>query len=109
MLTFAKKIQAYEKNDSIRRMDFALDNCFLPAFSDLQKQCNDSGDSVISREIQYVSPGNAGSDQIWDFSKIQYTGKNLVCNMSTTSAQELKDVGTYNVVSTEDGLLILVT
>ena len=37
-----------------------------------------SGDTYNFQEFQFTAPGNAGPNQIWDFSKIQFTGKNPV-------------------------------
>ena len=40
------------------------------------------GDSYNFKEIQFPDPGSAGPNQIWDFSKVQFTGKPLLetCN-----------------------------
>ena len=62
-----------------------------------------SGDSSVYREIQFVDPGNAGPNQIWDFSKIQYTGKNPVSVMQTASSQKIAGVEEYNLLLTESG------
>ena len=62
-----------------------------------------AGDSNKFREIQYVEPGNAGSDQIWDFSKIQLTGKNLDSRMPFAPSQELAGLSNYNVILSDNG------
>jgi len=61
------------------------------------------GDSNEFREIQYVEPGNSGSDRIWDFSKIQYSDKKPIGRISNISSQELAGVGPYNILLSENG------
>jgi len=60
------------------------------------------GDSNTYREIQYVSPGNSGPNQIWDFSKIQFNGKTLTSRLSLTPSRSLNGVGEYNVLLDEN-------
>jgi len=62
-----------------------------------------SGDVNTYREINYVDPGNAGANQIWDFSKIQYNGKNPVSIIESVSSKELSGVGDYNLLLNEGG------
>jgi hypothetical protein len=40
-----------------------------------------SGDSFTFKEIQSPDPGNSGSNQTWDFSMIQFTGKSPVSTL----------------------------
>ncbi|MEI7662943.1 MAG: T9SS type A sorting domain-containing protein [Bacteroidota bacterium] len=61
------------------------------------------GDSSSFREIQFVDPGNAGPNQIWDFSKIEYTGKNLVSQMQPPSALKTAGVDQYNLLLSDAG------
>ena len=62
-----------------------------------------SGDSSAYQEIQFVDPGNAGPNQIWDYSKIQYTGKSPVSLLQTASLQKIAGVENYNLLLTESG------
>jgi len=61
------------------------------------------GDSVASKEIQYVSPGLAGPNQMWDFSKISFTGTNLSSHVNNSTASPSKYMGDYNLVFDESG------
>jgi hypothetical protein len=61
------------------------------------------GDSSYSREIEYVEPGNSGPNQIWDFSRIQFTGKDIVSRMPAAPSQELEGVGNFNILLNESG------
>jgi hypothetical protein len=61
------------------------------------------GDSVACKEIQYVSPGEAGANQMWDFSMIQYTGTNPVSHVGSTSAIVPSAIGNYNLTLSENG------
>lgn len=62
-----------------------------------------SGDSCVYREIQFVDPGNAGSNQIWDYSKIQFTGTSLVSFIQPASSQKIAGVENYNILLKESG------
>jgi hypothetical protein len=62
-----------------------------------------AGDSNGFREIQYIEPGNTGPNQIWDFSKIQFTGKILISRMPPVPSQELDGVGKFNILLSDDG------
>jgi len=61
------------------------------------------GDSFIFREIQCPDPGNAGANQIWDYSKIQYTEKNPVSSFQDATVQKLKGISDYNLLLSENG------
>lgn len=61
------------------------------------------GDSNVFREIQYSDPGNAGINQIWDFSMIQYTGKSPVSSIQTAPVQKTEGVGDYNLSLIDNG------
>ena len=61
------------------------------------------GDSFLSKEIQYIDPGGSGPNQIWDFSKIQYTGKTPVVNVEAAPAQKLAGISEYNMKVSENG------
>ena len=56
------------------------------------------GDVLISKDIQYVDPGNAGPDQIWDFSKIKITGTESNSNFSPIEKGKRAGLSEYNVL-----------
>jgi hypothetical protein len=62
-----------------------------------------AGDSVISMEIQYTSPGNAGPDQLWDFSKIQLSNNIRVSNTSEIPADYPNGFSNSNLVLNDHG------
>jgi hypothetical protein len=62
-----------------------------------------AGDSVNSKEIQFMPPGNAGPDQIWDFSKIQSIGTNPASHTANMPARHLEGLGNSNVVLIDHG------
>ena len=61
------------------------------------------GDSIASKEIQYISPGEAGANQMWDFSNLQFALKTSTSKISTPSEQDYKIAGNFNVLLNEDG------
>jgi len=62
-----------------------------------------AGDSFSFREIQFTDPGNSGPNQIWDFSKIQFTGNSHVSAMQTPIMPKMEGVGDYNLSLVENG------
>jgi len=62
-----------------------------------------TGDSNAFREIQFTDPGNAGTNQLWDFSQIAYTGNNPVSTIQAAPAQRTDGVGFYNLSLIENG------
>jgi hypothetical protein len=60
------------------------------------------GDPIVYRPIKYVLPGEAGPDKLWDFSKMQDSGKSFVSRVNPQNAKELKDAREYNIIATED-------
>ena len=62
-----------------------------------------TGNSFAFREIQSPDPGNAGSNQIWDFSMVQYSGKNPVSSLQDATLQGFKGLGNFNVSLSENG------
>ena len=62
-----------------------------------------TGDVNVYREIQFVDQGNAGANQIWDFSKIQFTGKSPVSNIQSVASKNLNGVGEYNLLLNDGG------
>lgn len=61
------------------------------------------GDSFNFREIQFPDPGNAGANQIWDYSKIQYKGEGPISSLQNASAQKMTGVVDYNLLFNENG------
>lgn len=61
------------------------------------------GDSFTFRAIQSPDPGNAGSNQIWDFSLIQYTDKDMVSTLQDAPIPKMTAVGDYNLSLSENG------
>ncbi len=62
-----------------------------------------AGDSSAYREIQFVEPGNDGPNQIWDFSKVQYSGKSLPSVLQPASNLKTAGVSEYNVLLKDNG------
>jgi hypothetical protein len=61
------------------------------------------GDSYSFREIKFTDPGNAGANQIWDFSKIQYTGESPVSRLEDAPSQKINGVSNCNLLLNENG------
>jgi len=61
------------------------------------------GDVVKSYEFAYTDPGSAGTDKIWDFSKIAFTSKEQTENVGVTPGVPLPDVAKYTSVMAVDG------
>ena len=61
------------------------------------------GDTNISKEIQYLEAGNAGANQIWDYTNIQVKGENPVSKIQIGSVQELEGLRFYNTSLIENG------
>ncbi len=57
-----------------------------------------AGDVNVYREIQFADPGNSGPNQIWDFSKIQFTGKNPESKVQSVASKNLSGVSEYNLL-----------
>lgn len=62
-----------------------------------------AGDSVNTMEILFMSAGNPGPDQIWDFSKIQYLGKNRASYASTAEKNLTDGLRNSNMVLSDHG------
>ena len=61
------------------------------------------GDSFTYQEIQFTDPGNTGPNQIWDFSKVQFTGKSPVSAIQTANLPKMEGAGDYNLSLLENG------
>jgi hypothetical protein len=54
-------------------------------------------DTYSYHEIQFADPGIAGRNQIWDYSKIQYTGKNPVSTLQAPALPKVNGISDYNI------------
>lgn len=61
------------------------------------------GDSSRTQEITYIDPGNAGENQLWDFSGIRNTSKTTYCGVKSDPAFSVKDNGGSGMILSEDG------
>jgi hypothetical protein len=61
-----------------------------------------AGDSVTFQSIRYMQPGEAGAEKIWDFSKIQDSGKSFVSHITQAGGSDLRTSGNDNIAITED-------
>jgi len=61
------------------------------------------GDSYNFKEIQFPDPGDAGADRTWDFSRIQFTGKNPVSTLQSPALPKTAGIGDYNLSLFENG------
>ena len=61
------------------------------------------GDVILSKEVQYVDPGSAGLNQIWDFSKITFNGTDNSNRILSTPTAKLEGVSDYNILLSEGG------
>ena len=61
------------------------------------------GDVILSKEVQYVDPGYAGMNQIWDFSKIKFNGTENSNRILSSPTAKLEDVSEYNILLSEGG------
>ncbi len=61
------------------------------------------GDSYFFQEIQFPDPGSSGPNQVWDFSKIQFTGKNPVGALQAPVVSPLIGIGESNMSLNENG------
>jgi hypothetical protein len=61
------------------------------------------GDSSRTVEINYIDPGSAGENQVWDFSGIQYTGKNSPWAVTADDSQKRTVTSDKNIILCEEG------
>ena len=59
------------------------------------------GNETTTNEIKYLQPGNQGQNQIWDFSKIQFTGTVNHSSLGATAKRALSGESEFNVVLSE--------
>jgi hypothetical protein len=62
-----------------------------------------AGDLNETREINYISPGNAGPDQIWDFTSILFTNATTSGQIGASPSKILNDIGDFNLILSESG------
>ncbi len=62
------------------------------------------GDSVSIVKMQYLSPGNGGSGQIWDFSKATLETKPFTSKVTAFPQEKYPDATDCNVLVEEDGV-----
>ncbi len=61
------------------------------------------GDVILSKEVQYVDPGSAGLNQIWDFSKLKFNGTDNSNQILSSPTAKLEGVSEYNILLSEGG------
>lgn len=61
------------------------------------------GDTIVTKDILPVSPGNAGPNQVWDFSKIQYTGEKNVSFLYGQPTNAIDNLSNFNVTLNDRG------
>jgi hypothetical protein len=61
------------------------------------------GDKSTYRDIQFIHPGQGGANQIWDFSKLQYTGTNPEGTITDNPTKRLDGASQFNVILKEAG------
>ena len=54
------------------------------------------GDSVRTQTISIFSPGGDGPDQVWDFSKIQFTGEKANSFLTENPTKSIDGIGNHN-------------
>jgi len=60
-------------------------------------------DSNTFREILYSDPGHAGAGQIWDFSRVQDAGKNIISSVQCAEVPKMNGVNDYGMMLDENG------
>jgi hypothetical protein len=61
------------------------------------------GDSSGTSDINYINPGNAGENQVWDFSGIQYTGKKTFCGVQEDLTYKMTGSNEKGLILKEEG------
>lgn len=62
------------------------------------------GDIILSKGIQYIDPGSAGLNQIWDFSKIKFNGAVNNIHIISDPVAKLEGVSEFNILLSEAGV-----
>lgn len=61
------------------------------------------GDVMKYYAFDFINPGEAGPSQTWDFTKINFTGKEITSNIGIEPSAPLMETAIYNSVTGEDG------
>jgi len=61
------------------------------------------GDTIITLGIEPASPGSSGPDQVWDFSKIQFTGEKNLSFISEKPTQRIQGLSGFDVSLSDKG------
>lgn len=61
------------------------------------------GDTIVTQDLVPFSPGNSGPEQVWDFSRIQFTGTKNESILSTKPADLYDGLIDFNVTLNEKG------
>lgn len=62
-----------------------------------------AGDISHNQEIVYVDPGNAGENQVWDFSGIQYTGVVTVSDIQENPSVKFAEPAQKSMILRDEG------
>jgi hypothetical protein len=62
-----------------------------------------SGDTSRTLEINFIDPGNPGENQVWDFSGIQYTGKNTPWGVASDTSLKMPGTNSIGLMLCEEG------
>jgi hypothetical protein len=54
------------------------------------------GDSIRTQSIENISPGGDGLDQVWDFSKIQFTNEKATSFLTQNPSKLIDGIGSHN-------------
>jgi hypothetical protein len=87
----------------------------LPAFAQVNKehQCIRTGDEIIKQQVEYQSPGEAGVNKVWDFSRLKTINDEyrLVYSEPPLQGDSLYVMGDYTFLKKEvkQGELIIGT
>lgn len=60
--------------------------------------------SILAYEFDYINPGKAGANQIWDFSKIKLSSNIQSTLVSSSFSENPEDFGVYNLTISEKGI-----
>lgn len=61
------------------------------------------GDTLITQEFDFVSPGNAGPNQVWDFSGIHFTGEKNVSFLSQKPGLSIDAMNDFTSILNDKG------
>ena len=62
-----------------------------------------SMDCNTYQEVQFADPGASGPNQVWDFSKVEPTGKNQCSSIMAATMPKMSGVGPYNLLLADSG------